>query len=259
MSKPKILIYDIETAPMLGYVWSLWDNNVALNQLAKDWHVMSWAAKWLDDNDVYYEDQRDAKNIENDKAILKPLHKMLTEADATVTHNGISFDAKKLNARFFKHGMPPIGKKIDIDTKRLASKKFGFTSNKLEYLTHNFCETKKLKRQKYAGFELWKECLAGNPEAWDEMADYNIADVLSLEELYLKMAPWDERLNYQLFSDNENTSRCGHGTHNLVKKGFSFTGSGKYQKYQCKKCGKWSRDKTNLLEKSKRKSLHGGA
>ena len=33
MSKPKVLVFDIETAPMLGYVWGLWENNVALNQV----------------------------------------------------------------------------------------------------------------------------------------------------------------------------------------------------------------------------------
>lgn len=33
---PKILILDIETSPILGYVWSLWENNLALNQVKED-------------------------------------------------------------------------------------------------------------------------------------------------------------------------------------------------------------------------------
>jgi hypothetical protein len=29
---PKVLIYDIETAPIVAHVWGLWENNVGLNQ-----------------------------------------------------------------------------------------------------------------------------------------------------------------------------------------------------------------------------------
>jgi hypothetical protein len=38
--KPKVLIYDIETAPILGYVWRLWDQNIGLNMIEQDWHVI---------------------------------------------------------------------------------------------------------------------------------------------------------------------------------------------------------------------------
>ena len=37
MKKPRILFFDIETAPMLGYMWSLWDQNLGLNQIKQDW------------------------------------------------------------------------------------------------------------------------------------------------------------------------------------------------------------------------------
>jgi hypothetical protein len=57
-------------------------------------------------------------------------------------------------------------------------------------MTDKLCTTHKKKRHaKFPGFELWRECLAGNHEAWDEMREYNIDDVLSLEELYLVMRP----------------------------------------------------------------------
>ncbi|WP_175726996.1 ribonuclease H-like domain-containing protein [Burkholderia ambifaria] len=103
----------------------------------------------------------------------------------------VRFDAKKINARFILLGMPPPSPFRVVDTMLEARKHFGFTSNKLEWLTDKLCKThKKKKHAKFPGFELWRECLKGNPEAWDEMRSYNTDDVLSLEELYLVMRPW---------------------------------------------------------------------
>ena len=36
MTGPKILIVDIETAPIVAQVWGLFDQNVGLNQIAQD-------------------------------------------------------------------------------------------------------------------------------------------------------------------------------------------------------------------------------
>ena len=47
----KILVLDIETAPILGYVWQLFDQSVALNQIYKDTHILSWSAKWFESED----------------------------------------------------------------------------------------------------------------------------------------------------------------------------------------------------------------
>lgn len=255
--KPRVLVYDIETAPMLGYVWSLWENNVALNQLHTDWQVLSWAAKWLDDDKVYYGDQREGLTDRNEKTILKALWKMLDEADVVITHNGKSFDEKKLNARFLAHGLGPLGKKVHIDTKQIASRVFKFTSNKLEYLTDKFCvEHKKLKHAKFPGFLLWAECLKGNQEAWNEMAEYNIADVESLEELYHKLQPWDNTINFAVF-DDDIVSRCNCGSATLRKKGYRYTKTGKFQRYICESCGRQTWSKKNLHSKAKRKSLQG--
>ena len=44
---PKILLLDIETAPIKGYVWRLWKQNIYLPQLISDWFMLTWSAKWL--------------------------------------------------------------------------------------------------------------------------------------------------------------------------------------------------------------------
>lgn len=61
-------------------------------------------------------------------------------------------------------------------------------------MTDKFCKKyKKLKHKKFPGHELWKECLKGNKEAWNEMRKYNIHDVLATEELYNVLKQWDFR------------------------------------------------------------------
>ena len=257
---PRVLLFDIETAPILAHVWGLWDNNVALNQVVSDWHVLSWSAKWLGDpvNKVMYADQRNAKNIEDDKQLLQGIWDLLNEADIVITQNGKSFDTKKLNARFIMQGFQPPGSVKHIDTKIIASKVFGFTSNKLEYMTDKLCTTyKKLKHTKFPGHEMWNQCLKGNLEAWKEMETYNKYDVLALEELYNKLIPWDNSINFNLYHDEEDhVCKCGSTT--FIKNGFYYTGSGKFQKHKCKTCGTEHRDKANLFSKEKRASLKMG-
>lgn len=258
VNRPKVLIFDVETAPIMSYVWRLWDQNVGLNQIEQDWHIMSWAAKWLDDDEtkVMYMDQRKAKNIEDDKKILKEIWKLLDEADIVITQNGKSFDQKKLNARFILNGFQPPSSYKHIDTKVIAKKHFGFTSNKLAYMTDKLCtKYKKLSHGKFPGFDLWSECMKGNIDAWKEMEEYNRYDVLSLEELYLKLIPWDNSINFNLYHE-EDKHVCKCGSEEFNKNGFYYTSSGKFQKYKCKACGHETRDKVNLFSKEKRKSLH---
>lgn len=253
---PKVLFLDIETSPMLAYVWSLWgDQNIGINQIQKDWFILSWAAKWLGESKVMYMDQRQALNPEDDGKILKHMWKLLDEADIIVTQNGKKFDAKKLNARFILNGYKPPSSYKHIDTYVIAKKHFGFSSNKLEYLSKNLgLKHKKLTERKFSGFELWKECLSGNLKAWKEMEKYNKLDVLALEELYNKLLPWDKGINYNLYSDSLEPV-CTCGSKSFKKNGYSYTASGKHQRYYCKVCGSETRDKKNLLSIEKIRTL----
>jgi hypothetical protein len=263
--KPKVLIIDIETAPILGHVWALWDQNVGLNQIERDWFILSYSAKWLETEDksivygphrkIMYRDQRGKRNIENDKQLLKEVWKLMDEADVLLTQNGNKFDIKKLNARFVMNGMkPPSGFK-KIDTLVMAKKHFALTSNKLEYMTDKLCtKYKKSKHKKFSGFDLWKECLAGNIEAWQEMELYNKQDVLSLEELFHILAPWDTTVNFNLYH-NRDEFVCNCGSHEFTKRGYAYTNVGQFQRYVCNKCGAWSRSAVNLFSKDKRESL----
>ena len=92
----RCLVFDIETSPITAYVWGLKDQNISLNQIVKDWVVMAWGAKWLDDpvSKIMYQDSRNVC----EKAILGKIWQLLDEADIVITQNGKSFDSRKLNA-----------------------------------------------------------------------------------------------------------------------------------------------------------------
>jgi DNA polymerase elongation subunit (family B) len=252
MKKPKILIFDIETSPIEAYVWGLRDQNVGLQQIKEDWSVLSWSAKWLGEKEVMYADTRNEKNPRNDKKILQQIWKLLDESDVVITQNGLSFDAKKLNSRFIIQGMQPPSSYRHIDLLRISRKQFAHTSNKLAYVTDKLNKKyKKLDHKKFPGFSMWKECLKGNKNAFKEMEIYNKYDVLSLEESYNLYKSWDNSINLNVYNEDGSVV-CTCGSTSLLKRGFSYSNTGKFQRYRCNKCGKEFKDGVNLLKNTKK-------
>lgn len=250
--KANVLILDIETSPIVAFVWGLKDQNIALNQIHKDSSVMSWAAKWLGAKPVMYEDRR---NDVNDKRILTKLWKLLDKADIVLTQNGQRFDIPKVNARFIAYGMPPPSPFRHIDTYQIVKRVAAFTSNKLEYLTKTLCAKHvKTSHTKFPGMTLWDECLKGNKKSWDEMRHYNIKDVLSTEELYERIKAWAPETMAKAFEGSNptlNCLTCGHDR--LTKRGYMRTKKSLVQRYQCQQCGAWQKG-----ESIKPKKIVGG-
>lgn len=248
---PKILFIDIETKPILGHVWRLWDQNVGLNQIVEDWSILSFCAKWKGTEEVIYQDLEGQDDFEDDAVLLDSLWRLLNEADIVIGQNSRRFDVKKIFARFILNGLPKPSHFRQIDTMEIAKRQFGFTSNKLEYMTDKLCTVyKKQTHKQFPGHLLWAECLKGNPEAWAEMKDYNIYDVLSLEELYDILSSWDDKLpNFDVYVDGI------LDMDEWVKDGFHYSNFGKYQRYRNITTGVQRRSRVNELSKEKRKTL----
>lgn len=105
----KILIFDIETAPMKAYVWKRWKENVSLEQTISEWFMICWSAKWLGSEEVFHECiTPDEVLVEDDRRITEGLWKLFNEADIIVAHNGKKFDIPKMNSRFIIHKLPPL-------------------------------------------------------------------------------------------------------------------------------------------------------
>lgn len=259
MTKPKILVIDIETCPLESYTWGLWEQNVGVNQIKVEWSILSYAAKWLNERKIIYQDTggRGKAKVRDDKTLLGEIWKLLDQADIVVGQNVQRFDVKKINSRLILNGFPPYSPIRVVDTLLSAKRRFAFTSNKLEWISQNdLTKTKKRVNRKFAGFDLWKECLNDNPAAWKEMKLYNCDDVKATEEYYAKLRPWiDNHPNMGGFTDSSDSVCPKCGSADQEKRGFALTNGGKYQRYQCLNCGGWSRGKVMLMPLDKRRSL----
>lgn len=234
----KVLIFDIETSPNIAYVWGAWKQNISGKQFLEKSYIMSFAAKWLDDDRVVYVENRH----NNDKYLVTELYRLLDEADVVVAHNGKKFDLPKVLGRGLVHGLKPPSPYHTVDTLLVARKRFGFVSNRLADLCHELGLTEKDEHKNFAGFDLWLQCLKQNDAAWAEMKHYNIQDVYALEDLYKRMLPYID--NHPNVGVSEcSCSNCG--AVNLQRRGVYRTKAGlSYQRYVCKDCGSWSRTKT---------------
>lgn len=256
---PKVLIFDIETSYLETKIkhWDCHTSDFISHDKMEinEWSILTFAAKWLDDDRVFYSDNRNKKNKRNDKELVRKLSKLLDSADVVITKNGKRFDEKMFNARCAKHGIKIPSPYRHLDLEQVVRKKFKLVSYSLHYLCEFFnTKHKKLKHSKYPGMSLWEECLSGNNHAWEEMKKYNMHDVLSTEDVYHKIKGWDKTINFQVYNE-KGLLQCNCGSTKLQKRGFNFSNTGKYQRYQCQNCGIWLSGKTNLLTKEHKSRL----
>ena len=235
-----IRLIDIETSPLTAYTWGTFDQNVL--KILEPSKIISVAWKDLHSPDVNVKTIFDypgyKAGVIDDKKLIKEVWKVLDEADVLIAHHGVSFDFKKLNARFIYHGLPAPSAYKTIDTKKVASKYFRFDSNSLNNLGQYLGEGAKVQN---GGFDLWVRCIAGDEAAWRLMAEYNIQDVVLLEKIYLRLRPYIENHpNLNLIVDPTLDSCPSCLSTKLQKRGFSYTKTSRRQRYQCKDCSSWS-------------------
>jgi hypothetical protein len=246
----KILLIDIETSPNLAHVWGIWQQNVGLSQLLESSYTMCYSAKWLGEKDVYFDsvERNDAKKM------LEGVHAMLCEADAVVHYNGSKFDIPTLNKEFLVHKMSPPPPIKQIDLLRTVRSQFRFPSNKLDYVAQRLGLGKK---KDHEGHILWVKCMNGDKKAWKTMEEYNIQDVILLEKLYNRLTPWIKTpLNKTIMMKDRDGFVCPTCSKpHLVSKGFRYTTTGAYQRYQCKACGAHSTDTRTVIPHAKLKHL----
>lgn len=243
-NRAKILMIDIETAPMEVYTFQLRDVTIGIDQIIHDSYMLCWAAKWLGKKRVMGDNLAThfgTKNIVDDESLIaNSIWKLLDEADIVVAHNAKRFDVKWLNAVFLKYGLPPPSSFKIIDTLTESRKAFYQVSHRLNFLTKKY---KIGEKRKHEGFKLWPKCMNGDLKAWRTMIKYNKQDVVILEKLYLLMRPYmTTHPNLNLYT-NDKVQICESCEgKKFKKKGFAYTSRNKYQRYICLDCGRNVRD-----------------
>ncbi len=233
--EPRILIYDIENSPESGWYWPPgYDTNII--RVIDDWYLLSFAYKWHGEDEVYFE--RKAARRGDDKALCRKLWKLYDEADAVLAHNGDSFDQRKAWTRMSYHDLGPCSPYIELDTLKLVKQKFKHSSNKLDSLARYYKIGEKLPTQ---GFDTWVGCMNNEPESWTVMERYNRNDVVLVDGLYSRIAPYVRtKLNMQAWTGTFSCVKCG--SRNLEKRGYKSRGGTdrSHRQWKCLECGKYS-------------------
>ena len=232
---PKRLLLDIETFPHLVYAWGLWSQDIYIDRIVEPGRTFCMAAKWYGKNKVYF------FNFDEDPDQINMAYELLSEADMVIHYNGTRFDMPHLQTAFLNAGLPPMPKIPQIDLLQTARREFKFASNKLDYVSQSLGLESKVQHK---GFELWRECMHGDPKAWALMKKYNVQDVRMMEPLYEKLLPYiKNHPNLGLFTNTELRACPNCAGNNLQKRGFSRTRVSVFQRFQCQDCGTWSRSR----------------
>ncbi len=236
---PKVGCIDIETAPIVAHRWQLFDPSpVGLNQIVRDWAILSFCLR-THDGKIVYVDNSAEEDAYDDYNLCVDLWHIFNDYDVLVTQNGVSFDMKKVRARFLTHGFPPPSPCRCEDTKLMARRVAKFTSNRLEWFAQTLTKHRKLLHKAYPGHSLWVACLAGDKRAWAEMRAYNIADVRATYAVYLRLLPWQSQTGSLRIVTHGVCPTCA--SRSIMEDGTYQAQTRQYVRYQCKKCLSWAR------------------
>ena len=239
MTEPKILFYDIETTPLLGYTWKTYDTNIIAGGLVQDWRLATVAWAW---GDGKVQSLADIEGYPKDDNLTYLLHGLFDAADIVVAHNGNSYDQRKARARMIGAGLSPPTPYFEVDTLKEARKVGAWTSAGLAKLTETLDIETKLSS---GGFATWRGVMDGDPKAIKQMLKYNEQDVVALRELYYKLRPWMTTGHPNLGLWQEGQLVCTNcASPDVVKRGYQSTRVSRFQRYVCNNCGKWSRVRT---------------
>lgn len=244
----RVLIFDIETAPMLAYIWRAKTEYVNPQAITHEVFLLSWAAKWEDGKRVQGDVLTGEEALaQDDSRIVQSLADLIREADVVVAHYGNGFDIPMLNNRLLLLGLEPLGPVRSIDTKALAAKSFRLASNKLDYIAEALGIGNKIKTE----FQWWVDCYHGDEAALKRMYRYNRKDVTLLEAVYQRLKPYVKNLPRLVDGTGPNDRSCPFcGEEALQKRGLYRTNASTFQKWHCTSCRRNSRSRQ--AEKGKR-------
>lgn len=235
----KILTADIETSPFIAYEFDVRTRYIGPHKMIQPSRMICFAAKWYDQKRVLFHDERASR-----KEMVQAAWNLLDTTDVLVTYNGNRFDIPRLNQEFAEQGLGPPSPYRSVDLFTTVKSVFGWEYRSLNEVCRRLDLGQKVD---HAGFQLWVDCLAGKREAWRRMAKYNRNDVVITEALHDHLLPWIKSYPNSNLYDGVDDMRCPRcKSYNLVKRGFAYTPSSRFQQYKCKDCGAWPRGKNAL-------------
>ena len=198
----KILVYDIETSRVKAKIWWSGKQYVAGNQLVEQPKIITVAWKWLGDSEVHYLTW-DSK--QNDYDLMRRFLKVYNKADMVIGQNNDNFDNRWINARAMIHGLEVNTYVKSFDMMKECKRLFRLPS----YSLASLCELLDVTlKQSHEGLVMWDKIQDGTKEEQKEylqkMVDYNIGDIVSTEEAYMKLRPYmGHKVHFGVLHGNE--------------------------------------------------------
>ena len=249
IKKPRIVSFDLEVSPALGYFYPP-TYETGILKVEERQKLMSFAwqlvgekkihSLCLYDMDTYKVDPRD------DKLLTIELHKVMSDADILLGQNSDNFDIKMANYFFIRNGLEPIPPTKSLDTKKIAKRYFRFANNKLDNLGEELGVGGKTK---ITQAQIWQECfLEGNKSSWKLMNTYCENDVRVTTEIYLKMRGFMHQHPSlsRISGEWDSCPRCG--SYSFRIKAYRTTNTSRYHQYQCNECLGYFSDRKSITE-----------
>lgn len=236
--------------PNLGFYFGFFDQTLSLKHTLREGFIFCYAYKWEHEKTVKADSihfyKRYKKNPYCDKKITKSVFKLLDEADIVVAQNGKKFDMKWLNKAFLKHiGHPPSPFKV-IDTYEQSKANFYENTHNLNDLSIRYGLGKKIDT---GGIELWRRCYNGDLKAGNLMVKYCKEDTRLLEKRYFHIKPFiKNHPNLSIYEESPVFACPSCNSKKYKRSGYSYTNTGKRQRYQCRDCNKWFKGGKNLVK-----------
>jgi hypothetical protein len=234
----KLLVWDTEMFPATAHLWDLrvQGGYVPYTSLVTRKKLACVAAKFVGDDEPvhFWSSWNDGMDV-----MCQGIWKLLDQCDGSVTFNGARADEKWVTTEFLLLGMgQPSDYKI-IDLYAVLRRKASFMSNSLAYVTNEMGVRNKTDS---GGMATIVAAMDGEQAAQCRLAEYCQNDVLVTEDLLHRIKGWIPGSmipNAALLNgDKLGCPICG-GL--LRPRGYSYTRVGKFRRFCCDSCHRWSR------------------
>lgn len=243
-NKPRILFYDIETAPLKAWVWSTGKQYVNHKQLVKDhsrYGIICVTYCWNDNKPAQCIDW--GYNEQDTGKVVKEFDEIIKTADYTIGKNSDRFDTKMINAARMFAGLPglPQWTKYTDDLERQMRRYFRMPSQSLDYISGQLGLGGKIKME----MQDWIDIVEKNDNgerSLAKMIKYGKKDVIDTRSLWFKLSEhFDSKWNQAAYQNIDLS--CKHmdcGSENIKKNGTRMAGKTRYQEYACVDCGRYA-------------------
>jgi hypothetical protein len=200
VTRSRVLVYDIETRPMVGMMWQAYgDQSFSPEQVLDPGGVLCWSARWLDESKIRYA----GDHHDGHESMIGQLWELLEAADVVIGYNQVRFDDKRVAREFALASMPLPTPPDSIDLLRAVKARFGFPINKLQHVAAELGVGSKVV---HTGWHMWRSCVTdpatgvpylgpvpvggGDPRQWAMMRRYCKQDVVLTTDVYYRLRPY---------------------------------------------------------------------